>query len=218
MYIPGAYLESDVSTLREFVRKNPLCALVSTTGQGLVASHIPLVLHETAEGFGVLRGHVARANSQWHDFKADEEALAIFTGPQHYISPSWYPGKKTHGREVPTWNYVAVHAYGHLRAVEDTGWLLEHLRTLTDENERDAEVPWKVSDAPAEFVVKLTRAIVGLELNVTRVEGKWKVSQNRNDEDAAAVMAALDRLGTPASKDMRELVRARRPGKMDQSS
>jgi len=218
MYIPSANLESDVSTLREFVRKNPLCALVSTTSQGLFVSHIPVVLHEREDGFGVLRGHVARANSQWRDFKADEEALAIFTGPQHYISASWYPGKKTHGREVPTWNYVAVHAYGHLRVFEDTDWLLEHLSTLTDENEKDAEDPWKVSDAPPEFIAKLTRAIVGIELDVTRVEGKWKVSQNRNDEDAAAVMAGLDRLGTPASEVMRELVRAGRPRKMEQFS
>jgi transcriptional regulator len=218
MYTPGANLESDVSTLRKFVRENPLCALVSTTSQGLVASHIPVVLHERENGFGVLRGHVARANSQWRDSIAEEEALAIFTGPQHYISASWYPGKSTHGREVPTWNYVAVHAYGHLRVFEDTDWLLEHLRTLTDENERTAEVPWKVSDAPPEFIAKLTRAIVGIELDVTRVEGKWKVSQNRNDEDADAVIAGLDRLGTPASKVMRELVRARRPRKSDRPS
>ena len=107
------------------------------------ASHIPVVLHEGESGFGVLRCHVARGNSQWRDFEGSVEALAIFTGPQHFISASWYPGKKTHGREVPTWNYVAVHAYGRLRAIEDPEWILEHVRTLTDQQEVIVEVPWQ---------------------------------------------------------------------------
>lgn len=211
MYTPAANREDDVPTLREFMRQNPLCALITPTSHGLVASHIPVVLHENGRGFGTLRGHVARANTQWSDFKAAEEALAIFTGPQHFISASWYPGKKTHGKEVPTWNYVAVHAYGNLRAVEDPDWLLEHLSTLTDQSEAIAEHPWKVSDAPPEFISRLARAIVGLELEITRVEGKWKTSQNRSDEDALAVVAGLLSLATPASETMRELVQKRRP-------
>lgn len=177
----------------------------------MIASHIPMVLHEGNSAFGVLRGHVARVNSQWQNFSASEEALGIFTGPQHYISASWYPEKKKHGNEVPTWNYVAVHVYGRLRAIEDPDWLLEHLRTLTDTHEVIAEVPWRVADAPPEFIAKLSRAIVGLELQVSRVEGKWKVSQNRNEQDATAVMDGLDSLGTPASAAMSKLVRAQRP-------
>ena len=211
MYTPHANAEQDVPTLRRFIDENPLCALVTQTKQGMVASHIPMVLHEEGAGFGVLRGHVARGNSQWRELVESEEALGIFTGAQHYISASWYPEKQTHGREVPTWNYVAVHVYGRLRAIEDTGWLLEHLRELTDRNEVIAEVPWRVSDAPPEFIEKLSGAIVGLELQVTRVEGKWKVSQNRNERDAGAVMEGLDGLGTPASAAMSELVRERRP-------
>src|SRR5215831_6549352 len=110
MYTPRANVESDISTLRQFVRANPLCALITVTPQGLVASHVPVVLHEEGAGFGILRGHVARANGQWQGFDPKAEALVIFTGPQHYISASWFSGKKVHGKETPTWNYVAVHA------------------------------------------------------------------------------------------------------------
>lgn len=213
MYIPPLNREDDISELRRFVQANPLCTLVSLTGRGLVATHIPVVLHETSSGFGVLRGHVARANSHWRDSNADVETLAIFTGPQHFISASWYPGKKTHGREVPTWNYVAVHAYGRLRVVEDHDWLLDHLKSLVDENERIAEFPWAVSDAPPDYIAGEMRAIVGIELEVSRVEGKWKASQNRNDEDAAAAIGGLQSLGTPSSEAMCELIRERRPHK-----
>ena len=211
MYIPAANRESDPAELRRFMRAFPLCALISMSSQGLVASHIPVVLHESGSDFGVLRGHVARGNPQWRDLDPAVEALAIFSGPQHFISASWYPGAKIHGREVPTWNYIAVHAYGKLRAIEDPAWILEHVTTLTDQQERIAAVPWKVSDAPPEFIAKMTRAIVGLELRISRVEGRWKASQNRVEEDAAAVMTELDRLGTPESATMRDLIRERRP-------
>lgn len=211
MYTPGFNAETDIPTLRGFVRENPLCALVTQAAGGLVASHIPMMLQDSGDGFGVLRGHVARANSQWQEFLSSEDALAIFTGPQHYISASWYPSKAVHGKEVPTWNYVAVHAYGRMRTIEDTDWLLEHLRTLTDTNEVIAEVPWRVADAPPDFIAKLSKAIVGIEMMVSRVEGKWKVSQNRNEQDAAGVIAGLDSLKTPASEMMKKLVRSRRP-------
>jgi transcriptional regulator len=210
MYTPRANVESDISTLRQFVRENPLCALITGTLHGLVASHIPVVLHEEGAGFGTLRGHVARANSQWQVFDTKAEALAIFTGPQHYISASWFPGKKVHGKETPTWNYVAVHIYGRLRCIEDSDWLLEHLTTLTDSNEMTMEVPWKVSDAPRDFIVKKFRGIVGLEMEVSRVEGKWNVNQSRNKEDAHGVMAGLERLATPAGETMSNLIRTRR--------
>jgi transcriptional regulator len=211
MYIPSANREDNPSELRRFMRESPLCALVSLSSRGLVATHLPVVLHESDSAFGVLRCHVARGNSQWRDLDDKVEALAIFTGPHHFISASWYPGKKTHGREVPTWNYIAVHAYGHLRAIEDPDWILEHVRSLTDQQEAIAQAPWKVSDAPPEFIAKMTRAIVGLELQINHVEGRWKASQNRTEEDALAVMLELDRLGTPESAAMRDLIRERRP-------
>jgi transcriptional regulator len=211
MYTPSVNAEKDVPTLRRFVQENPLCALVTQTGAGLVASHIPMMLYEDNLGFGTLKGHVARANSQWQDFNTSEDALAIFTGPQHYVSASWYPSKATHGKEVPTWNYVAVHVYGRMRIVEDSDWLLEHLRDLTDKNEQIVETPWRVDDAPQGFIAKLSKAIVGIELVVSRVEGKWKVSQNRSEQDAAGVIKGLDSIGTPASTAMKELVSSRRP-------
>lgn len=211
MYTPACNQETDLPTLQHFLRENPLCALVTPTRHGLIASHIPMVLHEVAGGIGTLRGHVARANAQWRDALLAEDALAIFNGPQHYISASWYPGKLIHGREVPTWNYVAVHAYGPLRIIDDTSWLLDHLRELTDRNEGIAETPWRLDDAPADFITKLSKAIVGIELPIARIEGKWKASQNRTEQDAAGVIAGLATVGTPASAAMHDLVQARRP-------
>jgi transcriptional regulator len=213
VYIPPVNREDDPAELRRFVRAHPFCALVTMTGQGMVASHVPVVLHESANGFGVLRGHLARANSHWRHFDPAAEALVIFTGPHHFISASWYPSKQVHGRVVPTWNYVAVHAYGHLRIVEDSDWLLDHLRSLVDENESIAERPWSISDGPPEFIAGQMRAIVGFEIEVSRVEGKWKVSQNRDDDDAAGVVAALRTLDTAASHEMSRLIEQRRPRK-----
>lgn len=213
MYTPKLNREEDLSRLHQFIRENPLCTLVTLTGTDLVASHIPVVLHERELEFGVMRGHLARANSQWKNFSPEVQALAIFTGPQHFISASWYPGKKTHGEEVPTWNYTAVHAYGNLRVIEDPDWLLEHLKSLVDQSEVIAEVPWKVTDAPPKFISVEMRNIIGIELDITRVEGKWKVSQNRNDEDAAGVVAGLQALNTHESDVMCALVQQRRPCK-----
>jgi transcriptional regulator len=210
MYTPAINAEHNPEVLHQFMRENPLCALITQTSGGMVASHIPMMLHHEGSPFGILRGHVARVNSQWESFTAPE-ALAIFTGPQHYISASWYPDKATDGREVPTWNYTAVHAYGTLQIIEDPTWLLAHLRHLTDTSEVIAEVPWRVDDAPPGFIEKLSKAIVGIELHLTRIEGKWKVSQNRNDRDAAGVIAGLDTIATPASEAMKDLILTKRP-------
>jgi len=210
VYTPKANEETRIPVLHQFIRDNPLSALVTQTARGMIATHLPMVLEDDGSAFGVLKGHVARANSQWREAMPKADALAIFSGPEHYVSASWYPGKKTHGKEVPTWNYVAVHAYGRLRVREDAAWLLEHLRELTDRNEVIAEMPWKVSDAPPDFIAKLTGAIVGLELPITELQGKWKTSQNRSEEDVAAVMDGLSRLGTPSAAKMKELMQARR--------
>ena len=171
MYIPKANEESRIPVLHQFMRDNILTTLVTQTASSMIATHLPMVLEDDGSELGVLKGHIARANSQWKEAILTTDALAIFSGPEHYISASWYPGKKTHGKEVPTWNYVAVHAYGPLRIVEDAAWLLEHLRELTDRNEVISEVPWKVSDARPDFLAKMTAAIVGLEhfLNYCRV-------------------------------------------------
>jgi transcriptional regulator len=134
------------------------------------------------------------------------DALAIFAGPHHYISASWYPGKEEHGKEVPTWNYAVVHAYGPLKVIEDGQWLMAHLESLTNRHEAASEIPWKIADAPAAFIKSMLNGIVGLELPIQRLEGKWKVSQNRTEKDRAAVQEGLSRLNTPESLVMKELI------------
>jgi transcriptional regulator len=206
MYIPRANEERRVPVLHLLMRAEPLAALVTLSSSGLVASHIPMVLEEDGSPLGVLRGHVSRANSQWRDLEASVEALAIFSGPQHYISPTWYPGKAEHGKEVPTWNYVVVHAYGSLKVMDDKSWMRAHLERLTNENEAETALPWKVSDAPEEFIETMMNGIVGLELPIGRLEGKWKVSQNRTMRDREGVLEGLSKQGTPESLTMKGLV------------
>jgi len=165
-----------------------------------------MVLEQDGSEFGILKGHLSRANTQWRELTPGVEALAIFSGPHHYISPSWYPSKQEHGKEVPTWNYAVVHAYGTLRLVEDSNWLLSHLESLTNTHEAGFAVPWKVSDAPPEFLDQLMNGIIGLELPIGRLEGKWKVSQNKPDRDRAGVVEGLAAINTPESLTMKALV------------
>lgn len=192
--------------MRELMASHPLAALVTMTASGLFASHVPMVFEEDGSELGVLRCHISRANMQWRDLAPSVDALAIFSGPAHYISPAWYPGKEEDGREVPTWNYAVVHAYGPLQAIEDGPWLLRHLERLTNIHEAGSPVPWRVSDAPEDFIAALLKGIVGLELRIRRLEGKWKVSQNRTMEERAGVIAGLTRLNTPESLAMKALV------------
>ena len=206
MYIPKAFEETRIPILHELIRSQPFSSLVTLGGSGLVASHIPLVLEDRPGSLGLLKGHLSRANPQWRDFSPDVPALAIFAGPQHYITPSWYPEKLSSGKVVPTWNYVVVHAYGHLRLVEDTDWLLDHLKTLTGIHESPFAEPWKITDAPADYIQSLSKGIIGIELSIDRLEGKWKLSQNRSETDRRGVVEGLDQLGTEASDAMKSLV------------
>jgi transcriptional regulator len=169
-----------------------------------------MVLERGAGRQGLLKGHLSRANRQWHDLVPAVEALAIFAGPQHYISPSWYPEKAETGKVVPTWNYIVVHVYGALRIIEDQQWLLDHLHALTTVHEASSSTPWKVSDAPADYVASLTKGIVGVELPIARIEGKWKVSQNQPERNRAGILDGLERLGTPESLAMKALVAGER--------
>jgi transcriptional regulator len=209
MYIPRANEEKRIPVLHQLIRAEPLAVLVTMGTGGLFASHLPMVLEEGGSEFGTLRGHVARANRQWHDLDRSVEALAIFSGPQHYITPSWYPGKEEDGRQVPTWNYVVVHAYGSLQVIEDADWLKTHLEQLTAQSEAGAPTPWKVSDAPADSIRSQMKGIVGFELPVSRLEGKWKVSQNRTERDRRGVIEGLEALDTPQSLTMKDLVAER---------
>jgi transcriptional regulator len=206
MYIPRHNEEKRVSVMHELIVSQPLGTLVTLGSSGLFASHFPMILETDGSEFGVLKGHISRANTQWRDFVPTVDALAIFSGHQHYITPNWYPGTKEHGKEVPTWNYVVVHAYGPLKVNEDKDWLLANVETLTNIHEASSPVPWKVSDAPPDYIKVLLNGIIGIELPIRRLEGKWKVSQNRTESDRKGVVEGLAKLNTPESQAMKALV------------
>ena len=206
MYIPSHNAETRLPVLHKMMAEHPLAAVVTLGADGLIATHMPLVLEADGSEFGVLKGHVSRANLQWRTTNPDIDALAIFAGPQHYISPNWYPGKLDDGKEVPTWNYVVVHAYGPLRIVEDADWMVAHLNSLVNTHEALFTAPWKVDDAPADFIASLMRGIVGFELPIRRLEGKWKMSQNRNEADRNGAIRGLTEIATPESNVMASLI------------
>jgi transcriptional regulator len=212
MYIPRHNQEKRVPVMHELMVSHPLATLVTLGASGLFASHIPMILENDGSEFGVLKAHISRANAQWRDFVPTVDALAIFAGPQHYISPNWYPGTKEYGdgKEVPTWNYAVVHAYGALRVIQDEDWLLTNVEKLTNIHEArspvPSSVPWRVSDAPEDYIRTQLKGIVGLELPIRRLEGKWKVSQNRSEADREGVIEGLSKLDTPESLAMKALV------------
>jgi transcriptional regulator len=206
MYIPRANQETRIPVIHKLMEEQPFASLITMGATGLFASHIPMVLERDGTEFGRLKCHLSRANQQWRDFTPGVEALAIFSGPQHYITPSWYPEKQESGRVVPTWNYAVVHAYGHLRVIEDSDWLMAHLESLVTIHEAELPAPWKIEDAPADYVASQIKGIVGLEMVIKRLEGKWKVSQNRSERDRTGVAKGLSELGTTESLAMKALV------------
>ena len=190
MYIPAAFLEDDIATLHGMIQSAGLANLVTATNEGLVATPLPLLLAPEEGEFGTLYGHLARANSQW-SLNPAMDAMAIFMGPDAYISPSWYPSKQEHHKVVPTWNYVAVHAYGAIEFFEDRERLLDIVTKLTNLHEHAKPQPWAVEDAPVAYIDSMLKAIVGLRLPISRIEGKWKMSQNRSARDRQGVAMAL---------------------------
>ena len=191
MYVPTHFEETRPDVLHQLIREHSLAALVTLGPEGLNANHIPLELDPGPAPFGTLRGHVARGNPVWRDFSRDVEALAVFQGPQAYISPAWYQTKRETGKVVPTYNYIVVHAYGPMRIIEDRAWLRGLVERLTNRYEAGRAEPWKVTDAPADFVEQMLGAIVGIEIPLTRLIGKWKVSQNRPSADRDGVVTGL---------------------------
>jgi len=187
MYLPKHFEQNDPAALQALMREHPLATLVTSGADGLTADHIPL---EYDAASNTLRGHVARANPVWQ-YAGGQPVLAIFSGAQAYVSPSWYAAKAATHKVVPTWNYAVVHAHGTLRAVDDAPWLLSLVTRLTGHNEATLAQPWAVSDAPPDFVQQLLRAIVGIEIPLTRLVGKWKVTQNRSEADRQGVADAL---------------------------
>ncbi len=195
MYLPPQFAENDVALLHQAMRQAQLATIVSVGPDGLIASHVPLLLDPEPAPYGRLLGHVSRANAHWHG--AEGQSLAIFLGPDVYVTPSWYATKRETGKVVPTWNYVAVHAYGPLATFDDPKRLLALVSRLTERQEHFREQPWAVDDAPSDFIESQLKGIVGLELTIERLEGKWKMSQNRPAEDVAGVVAGLRDEGQP---------------------
>lgn len=201
MYVPKANAEERVDVIAEMIDAANVANLVTQTADGLVATLLPMLWDRPADGHGSLVGHVARANSQWRSTLDGSVTLAIFTGPDAYVSPSWYPSKQQEPRVVPTWNYSAVHVYGSLVVHDDAEWKLGLVRRLTERHERRREPRWSVDDAPAEYIDRMLGAIVGLELVITRIEAKRKMSQNRDQGDIDGVVAALD-VGTARDRSV----------------
>jgi transcriptional regulator len=206
MYLPQQFEETRLSVLHDLIRSHPFGTLVVLAGNELSANHIPFLIRPNEGDNGTLCGHVARTNPVWKQFASGVEALAIFQGPESYISPSWYPSKDADGKVVPTWNYAVVHAYGNARAVEDSAWLLEHVTQLTAVHEARKARPWQVSDAPEVYTQQMISRIVGIEIPISKLQGKWKVNQNRRLADRLGVAAGLESQGTDRSRAMAELV------------
>lgn len=195
MYQPPAFREDRLEVQHEFIRAHPLGLLITAGPAGLIANLFPFLLDPDGSGRGTLRLHIARANPQWRELAVIEQCLVVFQGPQDYVTPSWYATKRETGKVVPTWNYATVHAWGRPRIVDDDVWLRCQLEDLTLSREGRRAAPWQVDDAPADFVAAQMRAIVGVEIPILAIEGKWKMSQNRPEADRLGVIAGFREAG-----------------------
>lgn len=202
MYLPSAFRQDDLAELHAQLQASPFALLTSAGATGVQASHLPLLLAPDEGEFGTLYGHFARANPHWRDLQGGAEALAVFSGPDAYISPGWYPAKAEHGKVVPTWNYIAVHARGPVELIEEPERLLQIVSRLSDQHESGRERPWAVSDAPREYIDSMLRAIVGFALPIRRLEGKWKLGQNRSAADQAGVRDGLASSPSPRDREL----------------
>lgn len=210
MYIPSHFAEERLEVLQQLIQAHPLGTLVTLEQDGMNANHLPFEIAAPSAdaSFGTLRAHIARSNPLWKNLDNTKEALVVFQGPQAYITPSWYEEKKLSGKVVPTFNYAVVHAHGSLRVVDDAQWLLNLLHRLTDQHEGKRASPWQVSDAPEDYLQKMLTAIIGIEIPLTRLSGKWKVSQNRPQQDRLNIAAGLREDGDQTKAAMATLVAA----------
>ncbi|MCK7546144.1 FMN-binding negative transcriptional regulator [Marinobacter bryozoorum] len=193
MYVPNHFKEDDQEKLQQYIRDYSFGLLVVADDDGIEANHVPFYLSPGANGsLGYLQCHLARSNPVRQRIQSASRVLAVFQGPDAYVSPSWYPTKAETGRVVPTWNYLAVHAQGRARIIQDSDWLKHHLHQLTDQHESQMDAPWSVNDAPTDFTERLVQAIVGVEISIERLTGKLKASQNQPEKNRAGVKAALE--------------------------
>lgn len=209
MYTPRSFADTENDVLYAFIDANPFGALI-TASHGLFATHLPLVLRRDSGPLGTLEGHVARANEHHERVASATEALVIFSGPHAHVTPSWYPSKLEGGKVVPTWNYVAVHIYGTVRFIDDPEFLRAHLARLTARHESERGSEWTTNDPPADYMTQQLRAIVGVEIAITRIEGKWKMSQNRVEVDVDGVVKGLRDSGSAEDAAVADIVLSRR--------
>lgn len=213
MYLPSYHAAPSLEAMLALVEAHPLGTLISTTEEGLVADHLPFVLERASDAHGRLLAHVARANPVWRSWASGAPVLVVFQGPSHYLSPSWYPSKQATGKVVPTWNYQAVHMRGRLRLIEEPQALLAMLERLTGQSEKPlhGDAHWRVADAPTDFIEQLSRAIVGFEIEISSIQGRWKLAQDETPADRAGAMNGLGALGTPAALAMQQLMKTASP-------
>ncbi len=211
MYIPAHFQEERPEVLQQLIREHSLAALVTLGPEGLIANHVPLILYPDVGPLGTLRGHLSRLNPQWRDSLSDIPALAIFQGPSAYITPSWYPTKAESGKVVPTYNFMVVHAHGPLQTYDDPHLLERNVRALTELHEARFAEPWSVDDAPPEYVKGLLKGIIGIEIPIAKLEGKWKLSQNRPAADQQGTIDGLQQTGDPLSSAMADWIASRKP-------
>jgi transcriptional regulator len=200
MYLPTAFAEDRLDVRHGLMRAHPLATLIIAGADGVSADLIPFMLYadEGASGLGLLRAHVARANPLWRKLEASPACLVVFQGPEAYISPSWYETKRTTHKVVPTWNYAMAQARGTARVVDDAAWLRRQLDDLTASQEGRLPQPWRPADAPADFLAATMKGIIGIEIPIDSLVGKWKVSQNRGTEDQRGVVEGLQSQSAPA--------------------
>ncbi|MEO0345683.1 MAG: FMN-binding negative transcriptional regulator [Pseudomonadota bacterium] len=208
MHTPKIFKQSDLAEIHGLIESHPLGALITNGADGLEANHIPFELDRDAGPYGTLLGHVARANPVWQT--GADEILVVFQGANNYVSPGWYATKQVHGKVVPTWNYVVAHAYGTLRPIEDRDWIRSHMERMTNRHEAASPAPWQVSDAPETFTERMLRAVVGVDITLTRFEAKWKASQNRPATDRDGVAEGLRREGHDDAVTLARIVESAR--------
>jgi len=208
MYVPHQFKIGELSEALAVMRGNPFAALISHDAEGMMGTHLPTLAKQDGDTVAI-EAHLARGNPHWRRLAAapDAEIMMIFSGPNAYIRPGWYPSKAEDGKQVPTWNYAIVHAYGRAETISDGAWLLRHVSELSRQQESPYEVPWATSDAPAGYIEGLTRGIVGLRVAVTRLDAKAKMGQNREDRDALGAVAGLEARGEGADRAVADAMR-----------
>lgn len=196
------FIEERVDVMHELIDAYSFGILIAHEGGEISINHLPFVLHRELSENGTLRAHMAKGNPLWKGFDEGSDVVVIFQGPHHYISPSWYASKAEHGKVVPTWNYATVHVKGALKLIDDPDWLITQIGSLSDIHEAGRDDPWKVTDAPDKYIRGQMKGIIGLEIEIAELTGKWKMSQNKNDADKAGIFAGLENDGDENALEM----------------